>query len=140
MTIKSVCSSSFRPEPKKKSGVFLNGLRTIAINSKVRENPYITRCLKSRAVIGSVVFPCIGLRHIHDSNESHTTHIRMGPSRAAQVAAKRYLNGNDSPPKATTYCIEVSLTINLLTRAKNGNARQTWAAIAPSTDLSYKEG
>ena len=123
MTIKSVCSNSFSPEPKKNSGVSLKGLSTIAMRSKVSEKPNMIRCLKSRAMMDSVVFPCIGLRHIHDNRESQTTHIRIGPSRAAQVAAKRYSNGNDSPPKATTYCIEVSLTINLLTRAKNGKAR-----------------
>tara|TARA_Y100000591_G_C21237189_1_gene407270 strand:- start:68 stop:385 length:318 start_codon:yes stop_codon:yes gene_type:complete len=71
---------------------------------------------------------------------NHTTHINIGPSRAAHVAAKRYLKGKDSPPNATTYCIDVSLTRNLLTKAKKGAARHRWAAIAEARDRSYNEG
>ena len=89
--IKSVCSNSFNPAAKKNGGVSLNGSRTIAISNNVSENPKTTLSLKSRDCDDSTNFPVIGLRQIQASKVSQTTHIRIGPSRAAQVAANRYL-------------------------------------------------
>ena len=98
------------------------------------------RCLKSLEIVDSVDLPIIGLRQIQAKRVSQTTHIRIGPSRAAHVAAKRYLKGNDSPPKAATYCIEVSFTMNLLTKAKNGNIRDKCRAKAADFDFSCIDG
>ena len=63
----------------------------MAISNSVSENPKTILSLKSRDCADSTNFPAIGLRQIQASKVSHTTHINIGPSRAAQVAAKRYL-------------------------------------------------
>lgn len=122
MTIKSVCNNSFNPAPGKNSGVSLNGSRLIEIKISINENPWTSLRRKSCELTSSS--SVIGFLQIQASNVNHSAHIKRGPSRAAHVAAKRYLKGRDSPPKATTYCIVVSLTTNLLDSAKKGIAIQ----------------
>ena len=101
ITIKSVCNNSFKPAPAKNSGVFLNGSRLIEIRIKINENPWIN--LKRNSLDSIFSDSLIGFLQIQAKRVNHKTHINSGPSLAAQVAAKRYLSGNASPPNATTY-------------------------------------
>ena len=94
------------------------------------------RCLKSLEIVDSVDLPIIGSPNQAKELAKLPTRIA---SRAAHVAAKRYLK-SDSPPKAATYCIEVSFTMNLLTKAKNGNIRDKCGAKAADFDFSCIDG
>ena len=101
----------------------------MASSNNVREKPWIILNLNAADLEDSLLRPTIGFRQIHVSIVNQTTHIKMGPSRAAQVAAKRYYSGRSAPPNAATYCIVVSFTRNLLARAKKGSIIHKWAKI-----------
>jgi hypothetical protein len=70
--------------------------------------------------------PDSGFRQIQDNNDIQSTHNKIGPSLAAQVAAKRYFRGNAAPPYAATCIIDVSFTKKRLANDMNGNANAKW--------------
>ena len=108
MTIRSVWRSGLSPAPMKNAGVALNGSNEKAISNNVR----LMRCMNRRRQSWATPFasPGRGLRHNQATSAIHPNHIKSGPSRAAHVAANRYLSGKSSPPNAATCKMEVSLT------------------------------
>ncbi len=140
MTIRSVCSSGLSPAPKKNAGVALNGSSEKATSSKVR----LMRCMKRRrqACTSTVLSrsPGRGRRHNQATSDIHPSHINSGPSRAAQVAANRYLSGRSSPPKAATWSTEVSLTRNRRARATKGRTMAKWRAVESIGCSSWRRG
>ena len=86
-------------------------------------NPYIKR---RRSLW---VFSCSDARGRANhqlTNPIHAAHINKGPSRAAHVAAKRYLSGRSSPPFSATWRMSVSLTMKRDASATKGAATAKW--------------
>ena len=101
MTIKSVCNNSFSPGPVESAS--LNGCNIHATSNRVNEKPFI---ILTRIKWVSSFSLVNGLRQIIVKSAIQAAHSRIGPSLAAQVAAKRYFRGNSSPPYHATKCID----------------------------------
>ena len=138
--MRSVWSNGFNPAPAKKGGVALNGSSEKATSSKVK----LMRCMKRRrqAWTSTVLprSPGRSRRHNQATSDIQPSHISRGPSRAAQVAAKRYLSGKSSPPNAATCNTEVSLMRNRRARATKGSTISRWRLAASIGCASWSRG
>ena len=123
--MRSVWSNGFNPAPKKKGR---RGFERVERKGHEQQGEAHEVHETSRQVVdvNGALLSGQSRRHNHATNDIQPSHISRGPSRAAQVAAKRYLSGKSSPPNAATCNTDVSLTRKRTSEGHEGATISRW--------------